>query len=134
MSRDLRQADTHAWCVAAFGGDHAASVPQRGVRLLEEAIEVCQAAGGDRDMAHRLVDHVFDRPPGALAQELGGVGVTLLALAEAAGLSADACEAAEIERVLAKPLEHFAARNAAKNAAGFDVVGAPTGVAGKAER
>ena len=43
----------------------------------------------------------------------------LLALSAAAGLSADAEEQREVERVLAKPIEEFTRRNAAKNAAGF---------------
>lgn len=118
--RERRQHQVHLWCKQAFGRDHALSLPQRGIRLLEEAIEACQAAGGEREMAHRLVDYVFDRPVGKLRQELGGVGVTLLALAEAADESADACEVAEIERVLSKPLDHFARRNREKNEAGFE--------------
>jgi hypothetical protein len=72
-------------------------------------------------MVHKLVDYTFDSPAGRLGQEIGGVGLTLLALAEAADHSAEACEAAEIERVLSKPLSHFAARNKVKNDAGFDL-------------
>jgi hypothetical protein len=119
--RDERQEMVAAWCAAAFGKGHASSLPQRGVRLLEEAIEAYQAVGGTADMAHRLVDFIFARPRGRLDQELGGVGVTLLALANAAALSADACESAEVLRILQKPLAHFAARNRAKNDAGFNV-------------
>lgn len=120
-SRDQRQADTHAWCVAAFGDHDARSIPQRGLRLIEEAIETAQACGCDPAMLHRLIDHVYAKPVGDLAKELGGLGVTLLSLAEAAGVSADEAEKQEIERVRAKPLSHFAARNAAKAAAGFHV-------------
>ncbi len=120
MSRDDRQTVVGKWCAAAFGADHASSLPQRGVRLLEEAIELYQAAGGTPAMAHRLVDFIFDRPAGTVPQEMGGVAVTLLALANAAGQSADAEEVREIARVLAKPVSHFTARNDAKNAAGFD--------------
>lgn len=119
--RDRRQAQTHAWCVAAFGDHDARSIPQRGLRLMEEAIETAQACGCDPAMLHRLIDHVYAKPAGGLREELGGLGVTLLALAQAAGLSADDAEALEVERVRAKPLAHFAARNAAKQAAGFHV-------------
>lgn len=118
--RNARQKIVSEWCRAAFGDKQAMNLPQRGVRLLEEAIEAYQAAGGYATMAHLLVDYVFERPKGQLHQELGGVAVTLLALAEAAGLSADAEEVREIQRVLAKPLTEFKARNATKNAAGFD--------------
>lgn len=117
QTRDQRQAQAFDWMSAAFGPQ---TIVQRGVRLAEEAIEAAQAAEVPRDMLHKLVDHIYDRPAGDLRQELGGVGVTLLGLAAAAGLSADECEAAELARVLAKPLAFFAARNAAKNDAGFN--------------
>jgi len=117
--RDQRQADVFAWAKAAFTAQEATSLPQRGLRLLEEAIEAFQATGGNPGLAHRLVDHVFARPSGELQQELGGVGVCVLALAAAASLSADDAERLEVERVLGKPLEHFQRRNAQKNAAGF---------------
>lgn len=122
-NRDIRQSIVFDWCARCFGVEHAMSVPQRGIRLLEEAVEAYQAAGGDEATAHKLVSFVFARPTGELAQELGGVAVTLLALASAAGLSAEGEEVREIERVLAKSPEHFHARNVAKNAAGFDLTG-----------
>lgn len=123
--RDERQAIVARWCAEAFGVEHATTLSQRGIRLLEEALELGQAAGCDRAMVHQLVDFVFDRPVGKLGAELGGVGVTLLALAQAAGYSAEAEEAREVARVLAKPLEEFRKRNQAKNAAGFNTT--PTG-------
>ncbi len=118
-SRETRQSTVAEWCRNAFG---ASSLRQRGIRLLEEAAEAAQTCDVDVDMAHRLLDYVWSRPKGALAQELGGVGLTTLALAEAAGLSADGCERAEVQRVLSKPLEHFRKRNQEKNQAGFAIV------------
>jgi hypothetical protein len=118
-NRDARQIDIAEWAAATFGAEQVSSVPQRGIRMLEEAIEAYQAAGCDRAMAHKLVDFVFDRPPGDLWQELGGLGVTTLCLAQAADMSADYAERAEITRIKGKPREHFAARNQAKNEAGF---------------
>jgi len=123
--RDARQKRVAEWCAAAFGVGQASSVEQRGLRLLEEAIEAYQAAGCNPEQAHKLVDFVFARPPGALAQELGGVGITTLALANACGASAEAEEVRELNRVLSKPLAHFAARNQAKNDAGFEAAAAP---------
>lgn len=122
--RDFRQRKVASWCAAAFGAAHTANIEQRGARLLEEAVELFQACNGKPEMAHRLVDFIFARPVGALAQEVGGVSLTLLALCHAAGISADAEEARELERVLAKPLAHFTKRNEAKNAAGINVVAA----------
>lgn len=131
--RQYRQMVAGHWCVKAFGPEHAGSVPQRAIRFLEEAVELFQAAmyGDDAlppevdaaEMAHKLIDYVFSRPVGHIGQELGGVGVTVLLLANAADLDADECEAAEVARVLSKPPEHFHQRNEVKNAAGFDVTG-----------
>lgn len=118
--RRERQLVVFEWGERAFGAEHMRSVRQRGLRFLEEAVELYQAVGGTAELAHRLVDFVFARPPGSVGQEAGGVAVTLLALAEAAGVDADAEEVREIERVLSKSPEYFAARNAAKCAAGFD--------------
>ena len=121
--RNIRQDRVHAWCKRAFGDEHSTNLTQRGLRFLEEAIEAFQAVDGDPAMAHKLVDFVFARPRGGLAQELGGCGTTLLALAAAAGLSADEQEMVEVQRVLSKPEAHFTERNRLKNEAGFVVKG-----------
>ena len=119
LPRDQRQVMITDWAKMAFGGVEATSLPQRGLRLLEEATEAFQACGGDEAIAHKLVAYVFARPPGEIGQELGGVAVTVLALAAAAGLSADEEECREVHRVLSKPLREFTERNANKNAAGL---------------
>lgn len=123
MLRKIRQEVVARWCREAFGTEHATNVEQRAVRLLEESIELHQAAGGDRAMAHKLVDYIFDREPGNIVQEVGGVSVTLLAFCEAAGLDAQDAEAREIDHILSKPAEHWRKRNAIKDAAGFKVDG-----------
>src|SRR5215471_6065006 len=119
LPRDTRQQMLVGWAELAFGCTEASSVTQRSLRLLEEAIEAFQAAGGDEAIAHKLIAFVFARPAGTIGQELGGVAVTTLLLAAAAGLSADDEECREIRRVLSKPLKEFTDRNASKNAAGF---------------
>ena len=119
--RDVRQRKIAIWARAAFGEEEATGIPQRGLRLLEEAVEAFQACGGDEAIAQKLVTFVFSRPPGTIAQELGGVAVTTLALAAAAGLSADEEECREVHRVLSKPVREFTERNARKNAAGFRI-------------
>lgn len=121
LPRDQRQQMILSWAQMAFGREEATGIPQRGLRLLEEAIEAFQACGGDEALAHKLVTFVFEREPGKIGQELGGVAVTTLALAAAAGLSADEEECREINRVLSKPLKEFTERNANKNAAGFKI-------------
>lgn len=119
VARSTRQTRTMFWAVQCFGVDEVLSLPQRGIRLVEEAAEAAQAVGCTREELLRVVDHVMGKPKGELSQELGGVGVGILILAAAAGLDADTCERTEVERVLGLPTEHFTARNAAKNAAGM---------------
>ena len=113
--RDLRQVVVSSWCRAAFGDFHADSIEQRGLRLMEEAAEAAQASGVGVHLAHRVVDYVWNRPEGSLFQELGGVAVTLHALASAAGINSEDAEITEVVRVLSKPLSHFAQRNKQKN-------------------
>ena len=120
--RHSRQYQIQTWCKQAFGYDHATNVEQRGVRFREEAIELAQSVGVTREMALALVDFIFKRDPGAVPQEVGGVSVTLLCLCDAFGIQAEDAERAEINRVLSLPIEHFTARNKAKNDAGFNVV------------
>ena len=117
--RGHRQIIARDWAVAAFTAAQARSPTQRGLRHAEEAIEAAQAVGVDPAQLHALSDYIYARPPGGIARELGGSGLTLLLLADAVGMSADACERTELARVLAKPRAHFTARNDLKNSAGF---------------
>jgi NTP pyrophosphatase (non-canonical NTP hydrolase) len=119
--RDIRQQRIFEWARAAFGDVEATNIKQRALRLLEEATEMFQACDGDEEMAHKLVTYVFSHEKGEVAQELGGIAITTLVLAAAAGLSADTAEQNEAERVLSKPVDYYTKRNAAKNAAGLKV-------------
>lgn len=121
--RGERQRAVYDWALACFGEEHVTSLPQRALRLLEEAIEAYQAVGGPIDLAHNCVDVVFSRKVGELYQELGGIGVTLLALAQAAGLDANKAEYDEVQRVLSLPPEHFRKRNEEKNKLGLNIAG-----------
>lgn len=118
-SRACLQDEIGEWVVDAFGEEEGRSIVHRGIRFLEEALEAAQAAGVPFEMALNVITYVYGRPSGELAQELGGVGITVLALANAAGLNADEEEIREAKRVLSKPLEHFRQRNSTKNQAGL---------------
>lgn len=117
--RDKRQTVVYGWGLRAFGPEQMASRAQRGLRMAEEAFELAQACGCDLAQLHALADYVYSRPVGDLRAEIGGVSVTVLALAECCGVDADSAERAEVERILAKPVEHFTRRNQEKNDAGF---------------
>lgn len=122
QNRSLRQAEVYDWASETFGVEHASNVEQRGLRFGEEAIELCQTVGVDSATLHKLVDYIYAKPPGEIMNELGGVGITLLCLAQGVQISADFAESREFERVRALPREHFQARNKVKNDAGFNVV------------
>lgn len=83
------------WMLACFTPQIVAHRAERNHRFLEESLELVQSLGCTQVEAHMLVDYVFGRPVGEPFQELGGVNVTLAALANAAGLNV--LDAAEIE-------------------------------------
>ena len=118
MNRDERQAAVLDWVRTTFG-QATLTGSERAMRVLEEALELFQAEGLDLDKALAIARHVYGRPLGDPAQEVGGLGVTLLAYCGAKGISADGEEARELERVLAKDPEHFRARHNLKADAGI---------------
>jgi len=119
-TRDERQTAVFDWCHRAFGTTVSVDdLAERGRRFLEEAIELFQANGGTVEELIKVSGIVFGRPVGEVHQEIGGVMVTLYALAEVLGLSVEECEVAEIDRVLSKPIEHFQARQREKREMGL---------------
>lgn len=112
--RDERQMVVFDWGRCAFGEAQMADKIVRAARMIEEAAELAQACDLPKDYAQRALDHIYSRPAGDPKQEAGGVGVTLMALCQTLGLSADECERVEVARCLSKPIEHFAARNQVK--------------------
>lgn len=93
------QARTDDWVRACFGSVVAYDSIERNHRFLEEALELVQSNGCTSSDAHALVDYVFGRPAGELAQEVGGVLVTLAALCNAAGCDMDVAGEHELARV-----------------------------------
>lgn len=120
--RQKRQRVVARWAREAFGELEARSLAQRALRLLEEAAEAAQACSVDLGTAISCLHIVYGKPTGDLSQELGGIGVTVLALADAAGLQADECERDEVGRILGKPIAYFRERNKAKNLAGLNAL------------
>jgi hypothetical protein len=101
------------WCLACFGQEITMSRGERNHRFIEEALELVQSLGYSREEAHRIVDYVFDRPTGEPSQELGGVVVTLNALATAFPMPVDYCGEKELARVWEK-IDRIRAKQAAK--------------------
>lgn len=118
MNRDDRQVAVLEWVGQTFGPALLAK-EERIARLLEEVIELAQAEGFEPSKIHRLIAHVYSKPPGKPAQEVGGIGVTLLAYCATRNLSADDCERCEFERVQTLGILHFHQRQNAKAEAGI---------------
>lgn len=116
--RDLRQSRVYDWAIRTFG-QVAVSKMERARRFIEEAVELVQAVGLERDVVHRIVDHVYGKPVGKLSVEVGGAGLTLIALAQALEISAEEAEKIEFERALSISAEEFKERHARKVEAGI---------------
>lgn len=71
----------------------------RAARFLEEAAEAAQAVGLEQEDAYRVIEQVYDRPRGEIAQELGGCLNTLCALASAVGIDLQIAAYDEINRM-----------------------------------
>jgi hypothetical protein len=107
------------WVIISFGPEVLNDRDERGMRLVEEAIELGQAIGLSQERLHVLVDYVYSRPVGHLPQEFGGTAVTLLAAAETCNINVGEELIKEIERVESIPVEHFRAKNRVKKSAGI---------------
>lgn len=107
------QSDVRDWITACFGTEIRDDRVERNHRFLEEALELVQSCEMSRDEAHALVDFVFDRPAGEIAQEVGGVMNTLAALCCAQRIELGHAARAELERVWEK-IDEVRARRAGK--------------------
>jgi hypothetical protein len=111
----------HDWAVRCFGAEHVSNVPERGLRSLEEQVELAQAVGVPEDLAHLCVTSVYARPPGDPQQEMGGVLHTAAIMCATMNWDADELHEREVRRVLNKPSKHFTDRNQAKFDLGLKV-------------
>jgi len=110
----------HDWAVRTFGLKHVTSRRLRGMRFVEEAIELTRALGVvSKEDVMRIVADVYDNRSEATSQnifrELGQTMMTMSILAEELALgSPEFAMAVEVRRVLGLPAEHFQQREAAK--------------------
>ncbi len=124
ITRDRRQKVITEWIQSTFG-EAALSENERTLRFLEESLELVQAAGLPIEKARELLEYVYSRPAGVIGQEVGGVGISLLAFCEKFGISAEEEEDLEVERVTTFEADYFRKRQDAKAKAG---VGLPSEV------
>lgn len=122
--RRNRQNRIRKWVVDRWGL-RAMTPVERAERMFEEACEVMQAEGVELGRLVTIARLVYNKPAGEPAQEIAGLSVCVLALAESRGLDANALERAELERIEGLSVEHFRERHARKVADGLalDIAG-----------
>lgn len=109
------QGQVDQWMLECFGREIANDKIERNHRFLEEALELVQACGCSSADAHMLVEYVFNRPKGAVGQEVGGVAVTLAALCSANAVDLNVEAHREVERIcLPENIEKIRAKQAGK--------------------
>ena len=99
----LEQKKVVALGAQVFGLLNMQSQSERMMRFLEEAGELVQAGGLSRESAHILIDYVYDRPvEKEMHKEVGGVQITLFALADAFDINVETAYKTEFNRVKEK--------------------------------
>lgn len=86
------------WVRKTFG-DESMNTRERNLRFLEEAVELVQSHNITHEEASRIVARVYIKPVGNPVQEMGGVMVTLLALAECQRYDTHECLMREWDRI-----------------------------------
>lgn len=109
---DNYQDEIAKWVTHVFGRRQLVDVPLRAIRALEECAEANQSCYVPRDIAHRIIDQVYDKPrEPVVGKEIGGSLFTMIALAESVGVLAstqldrtirDGWEPERIERIRQK--------------------------------
>lgn len=113
MNRDERQGLVRDWINRVFGPVlvSPADPLERARRVLEEALELYQSVGGKEADVPVLVQRTFSRPVGQWQEELGQLGVTLLAFNNE---PVDMLERMEVRKLLNKPTDYYTLRMAKK--------------------
>lgn len=98
---DVFRRNVYKWLCDCLGVWKANDKKTRVYRFLEEALELAQATGCSREDALALVDYVYNREPGVVEQEIGGVMLTLAGLSSAIHApELSVCMNNELDRVI----------------------------------
>lgn len=110
------------WCKETFGKHSFMDVRNRVARVVEEAAELGQSEGLDKDTVYRIVERVYSRDVGQPKQEAAGVFITLLIYCASTGVSILHAVGIEWRRVQKMGPDHFRKKQREKFAAGTDLV------------
>lgn len=113
------------WVHVVLGYDCLMNRRERALRLIEEAIELGQVEGLSRSDVVKVTNRVFDRPVGEREQEVGGIGVCLLAYCYAAGIDFKGLTERELRRIEKLDPNIIRAKHAAKAEAGTAIKAIP---------
>ena len=100
------QKDVLDWVRNTFGQKFL-NDRERAFRFIEESLELVQSIGLTSSDVVAMLRHVYGRPPGLYPQEMGGVVITLEALAEHLGVDLDRQSCCEWKRINSLPQSHF---------------------------
>jgi len=117
--RAERQMVVEEWVIKTFGQACLSSVEERVLRVVEEALELAQSEFVPRERIEQLLSHVWARPLGNPSQELGSLGITMLAYAAAKGMNCDATEVMELTRIVNLDPNYFRTKQNIKAAKGL---------------
>jgi len=110
----IEQRDVLQWAVDRFGAV-ARNVDERAARLVEEAIEIAQAAGVKLETVEKIARRTYSRPVSKdIGQEIGGCGITLLGFCESTNYNFESELAREWYRVSQLPPEYWERKHAEK--------------------
>ncbi len=120
MSQQIRYLTNRiaAWVRSRLGTEVLMDRQERAARLVEEAIELAQAEGVPEIRVVNIARRAYERPVGEVEQEVGGIGVCILAYCYAADLDFLALTDREVKRIEKVPAEVSLAKHNAKAKAG----------------
>jgi len=98
------QMNVWTWFRKCFPDPKYKNVRERTFRFTEEALELAQAAGANREEIINILDHVYSRPVGEFKQEVGGVMLTLSALCSVHNVSLHYAANRELARIDTKEM------------------------------
>ena len=107
------QKDVYHWVHNTFGQKFL-NDRERAFRFIEESLELVQAIGLSSSDVVTILRHVYGRPPGTYPQEMGGVMISLEALAEHLGVDLEQQSCLEWDRINSLPQSHFDAASERK--------------------
>lgn len=102
------------WGERCFGQNHMFNLQLRALRMLEEALEFCQAVEVKPELMRKQVEEVCSRPRGDHYQEMGGLILTTRMICVAMNWDPEELYLCEIRRCLSKDPKDFAKRNQEK--------------------